>query len=453
MSHLKSFFLCLSIVLLSFSIKAQFSVGNTALDTQIIASNLSTPWEIQYTSDSSLWFTERIGRVNRIDLSTGQRKVVLDYQSQVEQVGESGMLGMELLFTTAIPRVFIAYTYRTSSNAFYERISSFIYDLTQDTLVGEVVLIDSIPANTYHDGARIKLINNQLYITTGDAGSVNLSQDLNSLAGKVLRIDWTGNIPSSNPISGSPIYSWGHRNAQGLFYANNILYSSEHGPSTNDEINLIESGRNYGWPNVEGFCDLSQEQQFCLDSNVVEPIQAWTPTVATSDLIYYNHPAIPEWQNNLLLTTLKNQRIYAMELDQDHDSVLSITQHFQNQWGRLRDIATNQYGEIFLATNGNPNQIIKLYNPLFTGLTSKNKKDINLDLYPNPAKERVNIKSEVKVMKELSLFNLEGRQLLNTSLNSNQYLMTFGELARGIYLLRIHFADGSTNCEKLVVQP
>lgn len=439
---------------LSFStLKAQFTIGNTSIDTLIIASNLATPWELKYSQDSSLWFTERVGKVSRIDLRTKRRKVVLDYQNIVEQIGESGMLGMELLFTTAVPKVFLVYTYRTPSNAFFERVSSFIYDSNLDTLINEQVLLDSIPANNIHNGSRLFIQNNFLYITTGDAANVNLSQDLTSLAGKVLRIHLNGSIPSTNPIQGSAIYSWGHRNAQGLEFANNKLYSAEHGPSTNDEINLLQKGKNYGWPNVEGFCNLTQEQQFCIDSNVVEPIQAWSPTIAPSDLVYYNHPAIPEWQNHLILTTLKNQRIYALQLNQSFDSVIAITQHFQNQWGRLRDIATNQYGELFIATNGSSNQIIKLYNPLFTSIKTPDNKATKISIYPNPTKDKVFFELNSKKLEKINLFELSGKLVKQIPVLTNYHFFSLKGLPKGLYLLQLQFRDGNTYSEKLLLQP
>ena len=88
-------------------------------------------------------------------------------------------------------------------------------------------------------------------------------------------------IPADNPVAGNPYWSFGHRNPQGLVFANNIIYSSPNmDPSTDDEINIIEKGRNYGWPNVQGFCDAGSEQTFCTANNVKEPIKAWTPTAA-----------------------------------------------------------------------------------------------------------------------------------------------------------------------------
>src|SRR4030095_1738498 len=119
----------------------------------------------------------------------------------------------------------------------------------------------------------------KLFVTTGDASNQSLAQSISSPNGKVLRLNLDGTIPADNPVAGNPYWSWGHRNPQGLVYANNILYSSEHGPSNDDEVNIIERGRNYGWPNVQGFCDAGSEPAFCTANNVREPLKAWTPTI------------------------------------------------------------------------------------------------------------------------------------------------------------------------------
>ncbi|GIR13298.1 MAG: hypothetical protein CM15mP23_18730 [Cryomorphaceae bacterium] len=164
-------------------------------------------------------------------------------------------------------------------------------------------------------------------------------------------------------------WSWGHRNAQGLELApNGIIYSSEHGPTTDDELNILVPNRNYGWPYVQGFCDEPTETDFCEQNNVVEPLVNWTPTIAPSDIIWYDHPAIPEFQNTLLMTVLKNKMLVRFEFSEDGQSVTNETEFFQYEWGRLRDICVSPDGKIYLATNGNtwpsqpPNEIIELSN-------------------------------------------------------------------------------------------
>ena len=158
------------------------------------------------------------------------------------------------------------------------------------------------------------------------------------------------------------LWSLGHRNPQGLVYANNILYSSEHGPSTDDEINIIEKGRNYGWPNVAGFCDPGTEQTFCSTNNVKEPLKVWTPTIATSGLDYYNNDLIPQWKNSLLLVALKESRMYQLKLDAANTSITSTTEFFAGTYGRMRDLCISPTGKVYICTSngGNNDKIIEV---------------------------------------------------------------------------------------------
>ena len=355
----------------TFQTKSQLFIGQTQVDTTTVISGLDIPWEILWGPDDMIWVTERFGRIGRVHPETGSHDIILDISGIVYQSGESGLLGMVLHPDFELnPIVYIAYTYN-SGGSIFERIAS--YNFTGGQLVNESVLLDSIPASSNHDGCRLIISPGyKLFITTGDATDQSSAQDTAVLSGKVLRINLDGTIPADNPFSGSPVYSFGHRNPQGLFYGpNGILYSSEHGPSNDDEFNIIEAGRNYGWPDVRGFCDLPAEITFCAANDVVEPLQAWTPTIATSDIVYYNHPAIPEWQDHILLTTLKNKRLYVLELDETGTMVLGENQYFQDFWGRLRDVCIGPNGEIYLATNGASwsntqpftHKIIKVWNP------------------------------------------------------------------------------------------
>lgn len=150
------------------------------------------------------------------------------------------------------------------------------------------------------------------------------------------------------------VYSLGHRNAQGLvLHPNGKLYSSEHGPSSDDEVNIIQSGKNYGWPAVKGKIDTPNEQTFAASTEVIESIFEWTPTIAPSDLVYYTGNRIPEWTNKLLMTVLKDQRIIALTLNSDGTAITNEEVFFNGKFGRLRDIAVSPQGRVFIATNGN----------------------------------------------------------------------------------------------------
>ncbi|WP_109301062.1 sorbosone dehydrogenase family protein [Aquimarina sp. AU474] len=320
--------------------------------TTTIISTLSVPWEIVWGPDNFLWVTERGGRISRVNPDTGEQQELLTV-SEVEQVQESGLLGMVLHpnFDNN-PFVYVVYTYQGTSGLL-ERLVRFTY--ANNTLSDQITLLEDIPANSVHNGSRLLITSDlHLLMTTGDAGNTNLSQNLNSLAGKVLRINLDGSIPSDNPITGSYVYSFGHRNPQGMvIHPNGNIYSSEHGPSNDDEINQIVAGSNYGWPNVMGVIDTPNEEAFAAGTNVTESIFNWTPTIAPSDLVYYSGNGIPEWTNKFLMTVLKDQKIIALTLSDDGSTITQEESFFTDDFGRLRDIAISPGGRIFIATNGN----------------------------------------------------------------------------------------------------
>lgn len=422
---------------------SQVQLGNTTLDTSEIFSSLNEPWEIQVDSNSNLWLTERDGLVSIINPLTKTKTNLLDIRNLVWQNGESGLLGMT--FSPDFQQdslVFFAYTHLTNGNR-YLKVVNYIYDSSLDTLLNESVIIDSIPANTFHDGCRLQFLPDQtLLISTGDAGNINLPQDKNNLAGKILRVNKDGSIPTNNPNSNSPIFSSGHRNPQGLFIYNNIIYSSEHGASTDDEINIIEMNRNFGWPNVEGFCNTAQEVQFCSDSMVQEPIFIWTPTVATSDIAIYDHPAIPEWRNNILLTTLKNRSLISLQLNINSDSVISTQTHFTNQWGRLRDICIGNRGELYMISNGfsrNGNQgqhkIIKIENINYVSIPEHQVSSSYYEVVPNPIEGQFYLKNFPNGNFIAQLRTTDGKQIQELSISNGKGEIS--NVSRGVYFLVI----------------
>jgi len=345
------FILQLGVLLLSCSVRSQ----TPALTTRDVIQNLDTPWEVLWGPDDMIWFTERGGRVSRLNPETGSRQIILTIPDVFEQ-SESGLLGM--VHHPDFPDssfVYLVYNYRSGS-AIKERVVRYSWD--GDTLTGQQLIIEDLAGSGNHNGSRLIITaDRKLLITTGDAATSSVAQDHTNLNGKILRMNLDGTVPADNPWPTAPgrskyLYTTGHRNPQGLHLASNgILYSSEHGPNNDDEINIIVPGRNYGWPNVHGYCDEPTEQSFCNDSNVVEPIYAWTPTIATAGLDYYDNPAIPEWTNSLLLVTLKEQDLRQLKLSADGRQVVSETIFFDNRWGRLRDLCISPDGRVFIAVS------------------------------------------------------------------------------------------------------
>lgn len=239
--------------------------GAVEIKDTTIAQNLNFPWEILWGPDNHIWMTERGGKISRLNPSTGVITPLLTI-TEVESNGEGGMLGMVLHpnFGTT-PQLFVVYNYDNGSG-YKEKVVRYNY--TGTTLNNPSLIIDNIQAAGIHNGSRLLIAGDKLFITTGDASNPSLAQNTSSPNGKILRLNLDGTIPADNPVANNPYWSLGHRNPQGLVFANNKLYSSEHGPSDNDEVNIIEKGRNYGWPDVHGACDLP-ERDFCTDHNEI----------------------------------------------------------------------------------------------------------------------------------------------------------------------------------------
>lgn len=326
---------------------------------KVLTQDLSYPWEILWGPDNMIWMTERGGRVSKVNPSDGKLTPLLTI-GDVKHQGEGGLLGMVLHpnFNTT-PHVFVAYNYEKNGN-YLEKIVRYTY--AGNTLGSPQTILDNISGAGIHNGARLVIADGKLFITTGDAADQSLPQNTTSLNGKVLRINLDGTIPSDNPIAGNPIWSSGHRNPQGLVFANGILYSSEHGPESDDEINIIEKGRNFGWPDVRGYCNTNDEKNFCASKNVKEPVHAWTPTVAACGLDFYDHDLFPQWKNSLLMVTLNGKRLIQLQLNNGHNAVTATSDYLQNNYGRLRDLCISPAGKVYVCTSeGNNDKIVEIY--------------------------------------------------------------------------------------------
>lgn len=315
----------------------------------VVVQGLTAIWDLAWGPDGRLWATERGGRVSRIDLDQGTADPV--GQIEVTQIGEGGLMGMAFHpdFATQ-PFVYFAHT-TGSSNNLRNRLIRLRFNGT--SLVNPEILLDNIPGASIHNGARLAVGPDQLlYMTTGDAANPALAQDVNSLAGKVLRLTLDGQPAPGNPF-GNTVYSFGHRNPQGLAFhpESGAFFVTEHGPADNDEVNRIEAGRNYGWPDVRGFCDRAEEQEFCQRNNVAEPLAAWTPTIAPAGADFYLSDRIPGWRGSFLFTTLKGAALVRLSLTAGGSEVTGEETLFRGQFGRLRDVLVTPDGAVYLATS------------------------------------------------------------------------------------------------------
>lgn len=448
---MKRYFLLTSLLFFTLCTQAQMT-------TRVVRDSLFIPWELVYGPDDHIWFTQKNGYVCRLEPVSGHIDT-LRHETETVVQGEGGMLGLAIHPQfPAEPYVYVAYNY--SQGGYQEKVVRYTY--SGNSLGSPQTLLDGIDAASIHNGCRLLIVGDKLFITTGDAADQPSAQNLQSLNGKVLRINLDGTIPADNPIAGSPIWSWGHRNPQGMIYANNRMYASEHGPNTDDEVNIIEKGRNYGWPTVRGFCDQPAEATFCADSNVVEPIRAWTPTIATCGLAYYNHSMFPAWQNALLMATLKDERLYVLKLNNGFDSIVSVSTLFNSSFGRLRGICTAPDGKVYISTSNSQSggtstlvdKIIEIYDPNFTAVQSINEGNA-LTIYPNPTGDYTMISVPESLMParlQYVITDEQGRVVQNGKLKGNNTQLSIKQFAKGTYSIKISTKTGKMYSGKILKQ-
>lgn len=322
-----------------------------------VAGGLTIPWEIEFGPDSLLWVTERIGLLSRIDVSTGEKHVVLDMRDVVFTKQETGMLGFCFHPNFAdTPWVFVSYV-GGRADSMYRAIERFTY--VNDSLVDPVRIFTLDPAGIYHQGCRLFIdADRKLWATGGDTPGGYVGLEDSTLVGKLMRMNLDGSAPADNPVPGLLFWTKGHRNMQGLVQLpNGRMWSSEHGNVIEDELNLIVKGGNYGWPYVEGPCDLPDEMEYCDTAGVINP--KWSTgagTKAPSGLTYYDHDRFPSLKNSLLQAFLKNSMIMQFKLNEAGDSIVTSKEFLNASVGRIRDFAISQDGRIFFCTsNREPN--------------------------------------------------------------------------------------------------
>jgi len=421
--------------------------GTKQFRKRVLVSGLAGPWEVTWGPDNMLWVTERTGkRVTRIDPATGERNVAITIDDVSAPGGQDGLLGMalhpELLKGTGADYVYVAYTYVDESKGpdpsvtdpnspyryLYGKIVRLSYSGVNGLLSDPVNVITGLPAGNDHVAGRLKFgPDRKLYFTIGDQGNNQLgnvclavesqrlptqkeidSKDYTAYVGKSLRLNLDGSVPKNNPkLNGvvSHVFTYGHRNPQGIdFGPNGTLYSSEHGPKTDDEVNILKKGSNYGWPHVAGlkddkayqyarwaeattpcsqlrFSDLAihpsvpREPESAYKKPFREPLATmftvpsdynfrdpackgidficW-PTVGASSIEYYQSKGkpIPGWDRVLLVTTLKRGSLYVVPLKSNGKAAAGhMSRYFQSD-NRFRDTAVSPDGKtIYIATD------------------------------------------------------------------------------------------------------
>lgn len=310
------------------------SPATSAAPVQVIAENLEVPWDIAFLPGGDVLITERVGTVVRLAPDGARETIAIE---GVSSRGEGGLLG--LVLHPGFDENGWVYLYLSSpaSGGTENRIER--YRLSGNELVERVTIIEGIPGAIYHDGGRMAFgPDGFLYVTTGDATSPELAQDRGSLAGKILRLTEDGGPAPGNPF-GTAVYSYGHRNPQGLAWDSaGRLWSTEHGrsgiQSGLDELNLIEAGANYGWPEIEGDETRSGMRTPVLNSGSND---TWAP----ASLAYLD--------GSLYFGGLRGEALY--EAVMDGERVVELKEHFKGRFGRLRTVRVGPDGFLYLTTS------------------------------------------------------------------------------------------------------
>lgn len=305
--------------------------GSTTADgvrVETAATGLEVPWGAA-SRDRTLYLTERPGRIVRV--VDGEREVLFEAFSELEPTGEGGLLG--LVFHPTEP---LAYSYGTY--AADGRVENRILRHDLESGWTPETVLDGIPGARIHDGGRLAVHEGALYATCGDATDGAAAQDPSSLAGSVLRLTLDGDPHPDNSLDG-PVFTYGHRNPQGLAFRDGALFSTEHGPDVDDEINVLEEGNNYGWPDVTGASE---------NDRYVDPLTSYTPPIAPGSATFYDGP-IEAWRGDFFFGTLAGEHLHRVRFDGRR--VVEEERLYEDEFGRLRTAFVAPDGHLYVTTS------------------------------------------------------------------------------------------------------
>ncbi len=518
---------------------------------------LNSAWELTYGPDDSLWVTENFAyKVGRINPADGGKTELIDISANKNFTNppkwpQGGLMGMALHPTMysewpspSKPWIYLAYVYQFNSSTgctngtgacnFKTKIVRYDYNRATHSLSNEQVIISSLNGSNDHNSGRLTIGKvggiSYLFYTIGDMGAgqfnnisrTNNAQSRDVLEGKILRFNLEPDgdagaldkwIPNSNPYTDvsskvTPVWSWGHRNAQGIaFGSNGILYQSEQQDKSDDEVNIIEKGRNYGWPKLSGYCDgnyngltlanqaVVSEQAQCLALTSRDPIYTlftvpapgtlgsnyltW-PTVAASSMDVYEKNVIPNWNRSLLITSLKAGKVFRLHLDASGTSVLdSSTIPAMRGEGRYRDLCISPDGlKIYVACdisgqtsgptgsyNGGgspPPHAGRILEFSYVGAVLSIGSDslysyvrnTSIKISPNPARNILYIRSIRNTSKPLNykIYDATGKLLLSGKSNNDYFTVNVQKLTAGMYIFKLYNAYNiNLSTEKIVI--
>jgi len=323
--------------------------GQMDVGAETVVSGLEVPWGIAFLPNGDMLVTERPGRVRLVQ--NGQLQPDPVATPAISRGGEGGLLGIAVHPDVANNRWFYLYYTADKNGATVNRVERWQLAPDNRTASADRIILDDIPNAQFHNGGRIRFgPDGMLYIGTGDARNPDSSQDINSLAGKILRLTPDGQVPADNPFSGNPVFIYGVRNTQGFDWVDDTtLLVTDHGPSGelgrrgHDELNVATAGSNLGWPTIYG----CQEQ-----AELVTPVLVWQQALPPGGTTIYTGDTIAEWQGDLVISTLRSEHLHHVDFDpanpgqiQRHDV------HLRGEFGRLREAVMGPDGELYITTS------------------------------------------------------------------------------------------------------
>jgi glucose/arabinose dehydrogenase len=318
---------------------------------ETVVSKVEVPWTIAWDPDGRMIFTERPGRVRVFENGKLRAEPLLTIQD-IAARSESGLMGMCIHPNYKENKLlYLAYSYRDSGQQFVKVVR---YKNDNTKLVQDKIIIDKIPAAPNHAGTRAAFgPDGKLYITTGDATDWHRAQQMDSINGKTLRLNDDGTIPRDNPFVGQPntreeIWSFGHRNAQGLAWqpGTKAMFQTEHGPSGFEglgggacELNRVERAKNYGWPEIYGAR---------TRSGMVSPMVEYSPAAAPGSGMFYSGDKLPMFKGNFFFGALRPGILVRVVLD---GSKVVKQEKVITDMGRIREVAQGPDGYLYFSTS------------------------------------------------------------------------------------------------------
>jgi len=363
--------LCVSLVLCSgsvFSSDESLAI-ETEVETEILAEGLNHPWSVTFISADEMLVTELSGDLRRVSNGRLNPRPIMGVP-EVLFAGQGGL--SEVLVDPNFADnslIYLSFSAPDADKPKLNQLNVIQARLEGNVLVDHKTLFQSDPPRrtAAHYGARLAfLADGTLLVTSGDGFNYReQAQALDNHFGKIVRINTDGSIPEDNPFTNRPnalpeIWSYGHRNLQGLVIADDgTVYEHEHGPQGGDELNLVLPGKNYGWPAITYGVDYSGAMisPFTEHPDMEQPLKYWDPSIAPSGMILYRGDMFPHWQGNLFISALVPGDVRRLKM-QDKQVVEEET--LFTEFGRIRNIVSAPDGSLILVTDGEDGKLIRV---------------------------------------------------------------------------------------------